>query len=146
MKLIRFGEIDKEKTGIILNDEFGMILPLLEKIIMNNFLSLTGWSACKNLLKQIKKIFPGVPKDTRLGSPIARPSKIICIGLNYADHAKETKASIPVEPIIFFKSTTALYGPNDDVIIPKNSKKRLGSRTGRRYRKKSFLCGRRIWL
>ena len=59
----------------------------------------------------------------RLGSPVARPSKIICIGLNYADHAKETKANIPVEPIIFFKSTTALCGPYDDVIIPKNSKK-----------------------
>jgi len=59
----------------------------------------------------------------RLGSPVARPSKIICIGLNYADHAKETKAAIPTEPIIFFKATTALSGPFDDVIIPKNSTK-----------------------
>jgi 2,4-didehydro-3-deoxy-L-rhamnonate hydrolase len=62
-------------------------------------------------------------KDIRLASPVARPSKIVCIGLNYADHAKETNAAIPKEPIIFFKSTTALIGPNDDVIIPKNSKK-----------------------
>ena len=59
----------------------------------------------------------------RLGSSVTRPSKIICIGLNYDDHAKETKANIPTEPIIFFKSTTALIGPNDDVIIPKDSKK-----------------------
>jgi 2,4-didehydro-3-deoxy-L-rhamnonate hydrolase len=59
----------------------------------------------------------------RLGSPVARPSKIVCIGLNYADHARETGASIPNEPIIFFKSTTALIGPYDTVISPRNSKK-----------------------
>jgi 2-keto-4-pentenoate hydratase/2-oxohepta-3-ene-1,7-dioic acid hydratase in catechol pathway len=59
----------------------------------------------------------------RLGSPVARPSKIICIGLNYADHARETNAAIPTEPIIFFKSTTSLTGPFDDVVIPKNSTK-----------------------
>ena len=57
----------------------------------------------------------------RLGSCVARPSKIVCVGLNYADHAKETGAEIPKEPILFFKSTTALSGPNDDIIIPKNS-------------------------
>jgi 2-keto-4-pentenoate hydratase/2-oxohepta-3-ene-1,7-dioic acid hydratase in catechol pathway len=60
---------------------------------------------------------------TRLGPPVANPSKIVCIGLNYADHARETNAPIPAEPILFFKSTTALIGPNDDVIIPRNSKK-----------------------
>jgi 2-keto-4-pentenoate hydratase/2-oxohepta-3-ene-1,7-dioic acid hydratase in catechol pathway len=54
---------------------------------------------------------------------VARPSKIICIGLNYADHAKETGAPIPAEPIVFFKATTALCGPNDNVIIPRNSTK-----------------------
>jgi 2-keto-4-pentenoate hydratase/2-oxohepta-3-ene-1,7-dioic acid hydratase in catechol pathway len=54
---------------------------------------------------------------------VARPSKIVCIGLNYADHAKETGAAIPQEPIVFFKATTALCGPNDDVIIPRNSTK-----------------------
>lgn len=58
-----------------------------------------------------------------LDSPVARPSKIICIGLNYADHAKETNADIPKEPIVFFKSTSAIIGPYDDVIIPKNSTK-----------------------
>ncbi len=56
-------------------------------------------------------------------SCIARPSKIVCVGLNYAQHARETNAPLPVEPIIFFKSTTALCGPNDDVVIPKNSQK-----------------------
>jgi 2-keto-4-pentenoate hydratase/2-oxohepta-3-ene-1,7-dioic acid hydratase in catechol pathway len=64
-----------------------------------------------------------VAEDVRLGSCVARPSKIVCIGLNFADHARETGAAIPQEPIIFFKSTTALSGPNDDIIIPRNSVK-----------------------
>lgn len=59
----------------------------------------------------------------RLGSPLARPSKLLCVGLNYLDHAKETNAPIPTEPILFFKSTTAIVGPNDDLIIPKGSRK-----------------------
>lgn len=72
---------------------------------------------------------PVVPAGTRLGAPFARPSKIVCIGLNYKDHAAETGAKIPEEPIIFMKSTTALVGPNDQVVIPKNSQKnRLGGR------------------
>lgn len=66
---------------------------------------------------------PKVAEGTRLGSPITRPSKIICIGLNYADHARETNAAIPKEPIVFFKSTTALVGPNDNLVIPRNSVK-----------------------
>ena len=68
-------------------------------------------------------LFPVVEPNTRLGSAVARPSKIICIGLNYVDHCLETNAPIPTEPVLFFKSTTALCGPNDDVVIPKNSVK-----------------------
>jgi 2,4-didehydro-3-deoxy-L-rhamnonate hydrolase len=64
-----------------------------------------------------------LPAGARLGSPVARPSKIVCIGLNYIDHARETGATPPPEPVIFLKSTTALCGPNDDIVIPKNSKK-----------------------
>lgn len=64
-----------------------------------------------------------VSDQERLGSPIGRPSKLICIGLNYADHAKETGAAMPPEPVIFMKSTTAIVGPNDDICIPKNSVK-----------------------
>jgi 2-keto-4-pentenoate hydratase/2-oxohepta-3-ene-1,7-dioic acid hydratase in catechol pathway len=66
---------------------------------------------------------PKLEEGTRLGSPVTRPSKIICIGLNYADHARETNAAIPKEPIVFFKSTTALVGPNDNLVIPRNSVK-----------------------
>ena len=100
-----------------------MTFHLLVKIIMKHFLKMTDWTDCKSLLKAMNKKMPQLSKGTRLGSPVARPSKIICIGLNYAEHAKETNAPIPAEPIIFLKSTTALCGPFDEVIIPKNSKK-----------------------
>ncbi len=66
---------------------------------------------------------PNVPPSERLGPPLARPSKIVCVGLNYADHAKESGVKPPTQPILFFKSTTAICGPNDPVILPKNSVK-----------------------
>jgi len=68
-------------------------------------------------------MLPKVPDGIRIGSPMARPSKIICIGLNYIDHATETGAALPTEPVIFMKATTALCGPFDEVIIPKDSVK-----------------------
>ncbi|HEY8658493.1 MAG TPA: fumarylacetoacetate hydrolase family protein [Hanamia sp.] len=122
MKLIRFGEINKEKPGIIFNDEYYDTSAFGEDY-NEHFFETDGLNRLRKFIESNKRQLPKVSKDIRLGSPVARPSKIICIGLNYADHAKETKANIPVEPIIFFKSTTALCGPNDDVIIPKNSKK-----------------------
>ena len=66
---------------------------------------------------------PRVAPSVRLGSPVCRPSKIVCIGLNYRDHAAETKAEAPKEPVLFFKATTSLVGPNDDLVRPKNSTK-----------------------
>ena len=122
MKLIRFGEINKEKPGIIINDEY-YDTSAFGKDYNEHFFETDGLNRLRKFIESNKRQLPKVSKDIRLSSPVARPSKIICIGLNYADHAKETKANIPVEPIIFFKSTTALCGPNDDVIIPKNSKK-----------------------
>jgi 2-keto-4-pentenoate hydratase/2-oxohepta-3-ene-1,7-dioic acid hydratase in catechol pathway len=64
-----------------------------------------------------------VPGSERLGPCVARPSKIVCIGLNYADHARETGQKIPAEPILFFKATTALAGPDDDLVLPRGSVK-----------------------
>ena len=122
MKLIRFGEVNKEKTGIILNDEYYDTSSFGEDY-NEQFFESDGLNRLQKFIEENKEKLPGVSKNIRLGSPVARPSKIICIGLNYADHAKEAKANIPTEPIIFFKSTTALAGPNDDIIIPKNSKK-----------------------
>lgn len=122
MKLIRFGEAGKEKPGIILNNEW---LDVSEHFhdYDESFFAQGGLKALQQLIISKGSSFKSVGKDSRLGSCVARPSKIICIGLNYADHANETNAPIPKEPILFFKSTTALCGPNDDVIIPKNSEK-----------------------
>ncbi len=122
MKLIRFGKINKEKTGIIINDDYYDTSSFGEDY-NEHFFGSDGLTRLQKFIESNKGQLPKVSNDVRLGSPVARPSKIICIGLNYADHAKETKANIPAEPIIFFKSTTALCGANDDVIIPKNSKK-----------------------
>jgi 2,4-diketo-3-deoxy-L-fuconate hydrolase len=122
MKLIRFGEFNKERTGIILNDEYYDTSSFGEDY-NEHFFETEGLNRLRKFIEDNKNSIPKLSKHIRLGSPVARPSKIICIGLNYADHAKETKANIPTEPIIFFKFTTALCGPYDNVIIPKNSKK-----------------------
>ena len=122
MKLIRFGNVGKEKTGIIINNEYYDTSSFGEDY-NEHFFETDGLNRLQKFVESDKNQLPKVSKDIRLSSPVSRPSKIICIGLNYADHARETKAKIPSEPIIFFKSTTALCGPNDDVIIPKNSTK-----------------------
>jgi 2-keto-4-pentenoate hydratase/2-oxohepta-3-ene-1,7-dioic acid hydratase in catechol pathway len=122
MKLIRFGEINKEKTGIIINDEYYDTSSFGEDY-NEHFFETDGLNRLQKFIESNNDKLPKVSKDLRLGSPVSRPSKIICIGLNYADHARETNAAIPTEPIIFFKSTTSLIGPFDDVVIPKNSTK-----------------------
>lgn len=121
MKLIRFGEAGKEKPGIILNDKWYDVSSFV-KDYDETFFENGGLDQLKEALAD-NPTLPEIPAGTRLGSVVARPSKIICIGLNFSDHAKETGAAIPAEPIIFFKSTTALCGPDDDLIIPKNSTK-----------------------
>jgi 2,4-diketo-3-deoxy-L-fuconate hydrolase len=121
MKLIRFGNEGHEKPGIIVNDTWydvsGVVTDYNEAFFANNDI--------KKLQDELAAgtSFPIVEPTTRLGSVVARPSKIICIGLNYVDHCLETNAPIPTEPVLFFKSTTALCGPNDHVVIPKNSVK-----------------------
>ncbi len=99
-------------------DVSGFIKDYDEVFFANGGLPHLAW-----MIEQHTGMLPKAPDAVRLGPPIARPSKIICIGLNYADHAKETGASLPSEPIIFMKATTALCGPFDDVVIPKNSVK-----------------------
>ncbi len=119
MKLIRFGEYKKEKPGIIIGDEMYDVSEYVkdydEDFFQNNQI---------NELQRIvaeKHQLPLVTSNQRLGAPICRPSKIVCIGLNYADHARETGASIPSEPVIFLKATSAVTGPFDPIILPKNS-------------------------
>jgi 2-keto-4-pentenoate hydratase/2-oxohepta-3-ene-1,7-dioic acid hydratase in catechol pathway len=120
MKLIRFGESGKEKPGVILNDKKYDVSAFGEDYT-EQFFETDGLNRLADFIKD--NLLPEVAGDVRLGSPIARPSKLVCIGLNYADHAKETNAPLPPEPVIFMKSTTAIVGPFDDIIIPKNSVK-----------------------
>ena len=122
MKLIRFGEVGQEKCGVQIEgknyDVSSFVSNYDESFFTNN-----GLEKLQSYLDENVNKLAELPSDVRLGAPFARPSKIVCIGLNYKDHAEETGAALPVEPIIFMKSTTALVGPNDTVIIPKNSKK-----------------------
>lgn len=121
MKLIRFGEPGKEKPGILKNDKRWDVSAIVSDYD-EAFFENDGLQKLQTAI-DAGTVFPEVDATIRLGAAIARPSKIICIGLNYVDHCVETNSPIPAEPIIFFKSTTALCGPGDDVIIPKNSVK-----------------------
>ena len=122
MKLIRFGEAGKEKPGIHIDgtnyDVSGFIKDYDELFFANGGIPHLAW-----MIKQHENMLPMLREGVRIGCPVANPSKILCIGLNYAKHAKETNAAIPKEPILFMKSTTAITGPNDHIMIPKNSVK-----------------------
>ena len=122
MLLIRHGAPDHEKTGIVLDgrnyDTSGFGEDYNEQ-----FFASGGLDRLRTFVEKNKTQLKELPANTRLGSPIGRPSKIVCIGLNYIDHAKETNATPPPEPVIFMKSTTALVGPNDAIVIPRDSKK-----------------------
>ena len=122
MKLFRFGEIGHEKPGIIINDIMYDVSQFVEDY-NEYFFETDGVEKLKQLLAEVQDELHEIPTGSRIASCVARPSKIVCIGLNFADHAKESGAEIPKEPIIFFKSTTSLSGPYDEVIIPKNSTK-----------------------
>ncbi len=122
MKLIRFGEFGKEKTGVVINNTIFDTSAFGEDY-NESFFENDGLNRLSAFVAANQDSLPVVDASVRIGSPVARPSKIVCIGLNYAKHAKETNAAIPKEPIIFFKSTTALVGPNDTIVIPKNSEK-----------------------
>jgi 2-keto-4-pentenoate hydratase/2-oxohepta-3-ene-1,7-dioic acid hydratase in catechol pathway len=120
MKLISFGASGKEKPGIINKDKWYDASSFI-KDYDEDFFANDGINQLKKIAAENK--LPEVDSNQRLGCPVSKPSKIICIGLNYAKHAKETNAAVPKEPILFFKATTSVSGPNDDIVIPKNSVK-----------------------
>ncbi|HZH63420.1 MAG TPA: fumarylacetoacetate hydrolase family protein [Flavisolibacter sp.] len=122
MKLIRFRDGGEVKPGLLIDNEYYDASGFGEDY-NEAFLESGGLQRLEQFIADNKTGLKKLSSDVELDVPIARPSKIICIGLNYADHAKETGAAIPKEPIIFFKATTALIGPNDDVVLPRNSKK-----------------------
>ncbi|GAB2800545.1 fumarylacetoacetate hydrolase family protein [Rhabdobacter roseus] len=123
MKLIRFGAYEQEKPGVLLPDGTMIDVSAFGEDYNEKFFATDGLNRLADWLTTNADASPVVEEGVRLGSCVARPSKIICIGLNYAKHAAESGAEPPKEPVIFFKSTTALCGPNDRVIIPRNSVK-----------------------
>jgi 2,4-diketo-3-deoxy-L-fuconate hydrolase len=123
MKLIRFGEVGKEKPGIQLANDIKIDVSQFGEDYNEGFFETNGIQRLRSWLKDNESKCPIISEDVRLGSPVCRPSKLLCIGLNYAKHAAEAGMKIPSEPVLFFKSTTAIIGPYDDVIIPKGSEK-----------------------
>ena len=120
MKLLRIGSLNQEKPAII--DKDGVIRDLSSVIF-----DLNPTTINQNTIEKIKKInlnkLPEINENIRIGPCVANPEKFIGIGLNYSDHAEETGMKPPSEPIIFIKANSCISGPNDNVIIPKNSRK-----------------------
>jgi 2,4-didehydro-3-deoxy-L-rhamnonate hydrolase len=123
MKLIRFGEQGKEKPGLQLSDGSRIDASGFRGDYDEAFFASGGLARLASWLKSNQSSAPRVAASARLGSAVCRPSKIVCIGLNYRDHAAETKAEAPKEPVLFFKATTSLVGPNDPLVRPRNSTK-----------------------
>ena len=120
MKFLRCGPLNKEKPAVL--DKNGKIRDISSHIndLNPQNISFTNLEKLKNINLES---LPEIPSSERIGSCVANPGKFVGIGLNYSDHAAETGAKIPTEPIVFMKATSCIVGPNDDVVIPKNSKK-----------------------
>jgi len=118
MKLVRYGPAGREKPGLI--DAAGKLRDLSRKVKDVDAATLAP-AKLRELAKLDPAKLPPVKGRPRLGPCIAMPSKFVAIGLNYTDHAKETGSPIPEHPVVFFKSTTCIVGPNDNVMVPKDS-------------------------
>lgn len=123
MKLIRFGEPGHEKPGVLLKDGSRIDASAIGSNYDEQFFASGGLRELESWLRKGAGSAPRVSASERLGPPVGRPSKIICIGLNYRDHAAETKAEAPKEPVLFFKATTSLVGPNDNLVMPRDATK-----------------------
>ena len=123
MKLIRFGSEGNEKPGVQLANGSWIDVSAFGEDYNEAFFGNVGIERLKAWLKLNQGDCPVISSDTRLGAPLVRPSKIVCVGLNYAQHAAESGMAIPKEPVLFFKSTSAIVGPNDDLVIPKGGDK-----------------------
>jgi 2,4-didehydro-3-deoxy-L-rhamnonate hydrolase len=122
MKLIRYREDGAVRPGVIIKDTYYDVSAFGEDY-NEHFFESNGLERLRAFVENNSAQLRELSKDIALDSPVARPSKIICIGLNYSDHARETGAATPTEPIVFFKATSSLVGPNDDLVIPKGSQK-----------------------
>jgi 2-keto-4-pentenoate hydratase/2-oxohepta-3-ene-1,7-dioic acid hydratase in catechol pathway len=123
MKLIRFGDRGKEKPGLLLKDGTRVDVSPAVTDYNEEFFGTDGLERLRRWVEKNTGNLPRVSSSGRLGASVCRPSKIVCIGLNYRDHAAETGQEVPKEPVIFFKASSSLSGPNDNVVIPKGSTK-----------------------
>jgi len=123
MKLIRFGEAGREKPGLQFEDGTRVDASAFGSDYDEAFFGGGGLARLREWSAANAARAPRVAPGTRLGPPVTRPSKIVCIGLNYRDHAAETGAQIPKEPVIFFKATSSLVGPDDDMVTPRGAEK-----------------------
>src|SRR2546422_5001766 len=123
MKLIRFGEPNRERPGLLLPDGRRIDAAALGADYDEAFFGSGGLERRARWLGREGAAAPVVADGVRLGPPLCRPSKIVCVGLNYRDHARESGMAVPDEPVLFFKATSAISGPNDDVLIPRNGTK-----------------------
>ncbi len=120
MKLLRYGKLGSEKPGII--DSAGKIRDL-SSVLADIDAGTLSDEGLNNIRKTDLQKLPEANNIDRIGCPVANVGKLICIGLNYSDHAKESNMPIPTEPVVFMKATSAIIGPNDDVLLPAGSKK-----------------------
>jgi len=123
MKLIRLGDAGRERPGVLLDDGRRIDVSAFGADYDESFFGGDGLNALRAWLTSHAASSPLVPEAMRLGAPIGRPSKIVCIGLNFRDHAVESGMEIPREPVIFFKATSSIAGPDDPVVIPRGGTK-----------------------
>jgi|TARA_B100001057_G_scaffold124620_2_gene123348 2-keto-4-pentenoate hydratase/2-oxohepta-3-ene-1,7-dioic acid hydratase in catechol pathway len=123
MKLIRFGTINAEKPGVQLTNGIKLDVSAFTSDYNEEFFGNNGIEKLKKWLESNQDTCPVVGDHIRLGPPLSRPSKIVCVGLNYAKHAAESGMDVPQEPVLFFKASSAIVGPFDDIVIPKGSTK-----------------------
>ena len=122
MKLVRVGPHGQEKPGLVTAD--GRLKDVSARVpdYDHGFFASGGLTMLRDLAARADAL-PDLPAGVRIGPPVARPRNVFAIGLNYSDHAKETGAAIPSEPILFMKATSAVCGPHDPILIPRGSRK-----------------------
>ena len=123
MKLIRKGQPGEESPGLILKDGREVETSGFGEDYDEVFFETDGLQRLQEWIKENEGDLPAFPGGERYGAPIARPSKIVCIGLNFDDHAAESGMEIPEEPVLFFKASSAFCGPNDDLVLPRGGDK-----------------------
>ena len=123
MKLARYGAPGAEKPAVLLDPKTAIDVSGFVKDFDEAFFGGDGLHGLADWVRTNGASAPKIAAGTRIGASLARPSKIVCIGLNFKDHAAESKMDLPKEPILFFKATSAVVGPNDDLVMPKGGSK-----------------------